>query len=194
MQALRALHDEVVDLYGYMLEVDSALVHWRRYLEDIIEDGGSTKPQSPMFFGRDEPSQPDTKYQYKRTFGELIKASAKDGRNSVELRQSTLVFLYALWEDKFRKIIADECQREKNDIESDVFADINRYRQAIVHAGNELRSNPKVLVFFRKGDEVLFSEDQMYDVFEAVIDDLNRIGEEYYESDPDFTFDNPLNL
>ena len=176
-----------------MLEVDSALVRWRKYLEDLIEDGGSTEPQSLMLFGMDNPSQSDAKYQYKRTFGELVQASSKDGKNSVELRQSTLVLLYALWEDKFRKIIADECQREKNDIESAVFADINRYRQAIVHAGNELRSNPKVLVFFRKGDEVLFSEDQMYDLFEAVIDDLNRIGKEYYESDPVFTFDNPLN-
>ncbi|MCY4519254.1 MAG: hypothetical protein OXC13_00575, partial [Caldilineaceae bacterium] len=43
---------------------------------------------------------------------------------------------------------------DKNDVQSDVFHDLNKYRQAILHRSNRLGSKPKALPYFKEGDEV----------------------------------------
>ena len=100
---------------------------------------------------------------------------------------------YALWEDEYRKRIATECGLKcKNDISSDVFHDLNKFRQAILHAGSRLDEETKAIHFFRKGDTVAFTENQMTELFAAIIEELNRIGNEYYNMNPGFSFKQAL--
>lgn len=44
-----------------------------------------------------------------------------------------LVMFYQLWEDKYRKAIADKLNIKKDDLKSDLFGDLRRLRQSIVH-------------------------------------------------------------
>ena len=83
---------------------------------------------------------------------------------------------------------------DKNDVQSDVFHDLNKYRQAILHRSNRLGSKPKALPYFKEGDEVSPTSDQIELIFRGLIDDeLNRIGREYYHTDLGFRFDKRLN-
>ena len=77
-------------------------------------------------------------------------------------------------------------------MESDVFQDLNRYRQAILRQGARLDKNPSTMCFFSKGDRVAFTEDQMHELFARLIEELNRLGETYYDQNLGFTLDKPL--
>ena len=189
-RALRAFHDEVVDIYGYYTQVNGALDMWLRFLNGQLT--GSTTPNNTMFFGKDDPGKPDSTYQYRRTFGELIAAAAENGTTSVIHRRSVVVLLVASWEDCHRELIASECGLKKNDMKSDVFHDLNRYRQAILHGGGLLREDAKKISFFRKGERVDLSVGQMDLIFRMIVDDLNRLGVEHYGVNPGFTFDKKM--
>ena len=189
MKAITDLYDEFVSLYGYYLEVREALRKWRDFLEKRMESRDKR-----LFFGSGDPNRPNATYKYVRTFGWLIDASDDNGINVSTHRRSIIAFSYALWEDQYRRRIAHECNRAtKNEIKSDVFYDLNRYRQAILHSGGRLTDEPKLIRFFNRGDEVLLTDDHMYDLFVLLVGELNRIGREYYGQDPRFTVDRPLN-
>ncbi len=191
MKELAKFHDEIIDIYGYMVQVSAAIFQWNKLLCSQIKSRGTTQ-RNTMFFGKDDPNMPDAKFQYKRTFGELIAASAEDGITSVVHRRSVIVLVVASWEDRYRKRIADECGLLKNDITSDLFRDLNRYRQAILHAGGRLNGKPKVLPFFRQGDKIALTNDQMDSIFRMLIGDLNRLGMALYGRSPGFSFDKHL--
>lgn len=191
MKELTDFHDEIIDIYGYMVQVGVAISQWNKMLRSQLTSPKTT-PRNTMFFGKGAPNVPGAKYQYKRTFGELVAASEKDGITSIVHRRSVVVLVVASWEDRYRKRIADECGLVKNDVTSDLFHDLNRYRQAILHADGRLREKPKVLRFFRKGDRVALTGEQMDSIFRKLIDELNRIGTDFYGQDPRFDFDKQL--
>ena len=126
-------------------------------------------------------------------FEDLIAAAEPDGTTVVISRPSAIVFAYALWEDRFRSSIARECGLSKNELKSDVFRDLNKYRQAILHGGSKLRIEPRVIRAFRKGEELLLKDENMTDIFRASVDELNRIGEVHWRLNPRFDFEKPLN-
>ena len=132
-------------------------------------------------------------YQYEKPLEELIRDSSEGGRNVRLHRNGVISLTYALWEEKYRAIVAKECGLAcKNEVRSDVFHDLNKYRQAILKRGARLDRGPTKMRFFAKDDEVSFTKDQMHDLFAQLIEELNRIGEEYYGQNPGFTLDRPL--
>lgn len=165
MKELISFHEELVDLYGYMVQVAMAIAVLHEKLNRMVTQSTTTTLQNSMFFGKSNPNDPDAKYQYRRTFGYLIRASEKDGINLVILHRSIIVLAVALWEDHFRKKIAKECGIEKDDLKSDVFRDLNSYRQAILHGGNRLRKQPKVIRLFKKGDKISLTDEYMDKIF-----------------------------
>lgn len=191
MRELIEFHQEVVDIYGYLVQVNAAIGRWRKFLVESAT--GPTTLRHTFYFGRGDPNRPRAKYQYKRSFGDLITAADNQGVTSVLHRRSVIVLLVATWEDRYRSRIASECGLAKNDITSDLFRDLNRYRQAILHAGGKLRDEPLVLSHFAKGDEVSLTSDHMDSIFRMVIDELNRLGTDFYGTDPGFAFDKSLN-
>ena len=190
MRALRAFHGDVVDIYGYLTQVNGALMTWRKFLDDRIT-GGAT-PHNTFFFGKGDPNEPDSTYQYRRTFADLIADVTENGTTSVMHRRSVIVLLVASWEDRHRKLIASECGLQKNDLKSDLFHDLNRYRQAILHGGGRLQNRPKKIPFFRKGERVDLTGDHMDSMFRMVVNELNRLGVEHYGDNPGFTFDKSM--
>ena len=147
MQALTNLCNELVALYGYEVEVCAALHQWSEHLKVVLKH----KKTKTMFFGRDDPNDPQAKFQYAKSFDDLIHASRKNGIHVNTHRRSVVILIYAIWEDQYRGRIAYECGLpNKNGIESDVFHDVNKYRQAVLHAGGRLVGEPKVIDTARK--------------------------------------------
>lgn len=46
---------------------------------------------------------------------------------------NTIAMFYNIWEDKYRKLIADKLKCSKNEIKSDFFKELNYIRQSITH-------------------------------------------------------------
>ena len=194
MKALIELHNELVSIYGYNVEVQTAIAFWNRKTTRLVNSGNGTTLSHTMFFGPGDPNLPDTKYQYRSTLRDLITASGKSGINSIRHRRYILVLVIAAWEDHYRERIACECNKKcKNEIESAVFGDLNKYRNAIVHKRGRLDATPKALRYFAKGDEISPTSDHIDSIFRDLIDELNRLGREYYNTDPELVFARRLN-
>ena len=192
MSGLKCLHDDLLSLFASSTETEMGfllLVDWLgKHLEDPRVD-----PSFAVQLGKGDPNHPSTRYQYKKPLQELIRDSKEGGRNVRLHRNGIIALTYALWEDNYRATIANECGlSSKDELVSDVFQDLNKYRQAILHRGGKLDREPAQLGFFGKGDVVAFTKDQMHELFAELIEELNRIGEEYYGQDPRFTLDKPL--
>lgn len=192
MTELAALRDALVDLYGYKIEMGMAIGEWRKMMERTFRDLG-TGPDKNVTYGLDDPNDPEAVYQYRTTRRRLLSASGPNGLNQRLLHHSVIIYAYSLWEDRYRQRIARECGISKNDIESDVFYELNTYRQAAVHSFQKIKREPKILAFFAKGDRMEFTAQQMQHLFRQLIHELNRIGAVYYDSDPDFSLDQRLN-
>ena len=194
MKALGVCHAELLDIYGYSVQVGAALGHWHTHLQEVVRGNNPTTQYHKLLFGRGDPNRPDAAYQYERTFGSLIAASAKEGITSVIHKRSVVTLLYSAWEDRHRQRIATEVGLEsKNNIKSDVFRDLMLYRRAIVHASSKLRDEPKVLRFFGKNEIICLTDEHLDMAFREVVNELNRIGTTYYGCDPCLSFDYPLN-
>ena len=155
--------------------------------------GGATTPQHNIWFGRDDPNSPDATYQYSRRTEDLIQDSEEGGRNIRLHRNGVVALTYALWEDEYRERIALECGLpRKDDIESVVFQDLNKYRQAVLHASGKLDRVPQAIRLFKKDDVVSFTKDLMHDLFSALIDELNRLGDKYYGQNPGLSLDKSM--
>ncbi|MCY4532697.1 MAG: hypothetical protein OXC84_10270 [Gammaproteobacteria bacterium] len=193
MIELTIFRNNIENIYGYYLQVDTAMQYWRKnFLQDQLSRG-TANVTNTIFFGNNSLNSQDAAHQYRRTFGELLKESAEEGITTTLHRRSVLVFLVASWEVRHREKIAVECKLEcKDQLKSDVFRDLNRYRQAILHNEAQLSEKPKVIRLFRKGDQVTLTRDHMDTIFRKVIVELNRIGRDYYGKDPGFRFDVPM--
>ena len=192
MRALLAYYSELVELYAYGVEVSAALHAWTEELRRHASSSASGL-ENRVFFGRGDPNDPKAKYQYNKEFREIIAASDKGGRNERTHRNSVLVLAYSLWEVKYRREIALECGKRANDIQSDVFQDLNKYRQAVLKVGGQLDREPSKLQFFGKGDEVALTEEHMHLLFSTLVEALNEIGIKYYHRDPELSLDKSLN-
>ena len=192
MTGLKRFHDELETMFASSIETEMGfrlLVDWLRTLESDPRVDSSFGVQ----VGEGDPRYASTRFQYEKPLEELIRDSEEGGKNLRLHRNGVISLTYALWEEEYRSVIAQECGLAcKNRVESDVFQDLNRYRQAILHQGARLDKNPSTMCFFSKGDRVAFTEDQMHRLFARLIEELNRLGETYYGQNPGFTLDKPL--
>ena len=192
MKALTEFHLEVVAIYGYGVQVSAALTRWNQWINTQISSGNTTA-DNQMIFGKSDPNKSDATSVYRRTFRYLLDASKSEGKTLVIHRRSLIALLYASWEDRHRNRIAVEAGlKKKNDLGSDVFGDFRIYRNAIMHANGALGDEPKVFFFFSKGEKVVLSSDHIDTMFRTAIDELNRIGKEYFGTNPRFSFEEPL--
>ena len=184
MNALSAYHRELVAIYSFAIEVDSALMMWHNQLNKIVDGPSGTTASNSMFFGKGDPNDPATQTHHARTFAYMINASAHDGIYAKQLRWSAIVRLYSVWEDRFRHQIANECGLTKNDIRGNAHGDLRSFRHAIVHKGGQLDEEPTALRYFTKGESLLFSNGQMIDLFRQLTAKLNVLGVRHYGADP----------
>ena len=196
MDALTDFHRQLIDIYATSVEIEAGIIRFSEWLGEqeraIVNRDYRQKPVAVI---RDDPNSPSTKYQFKKTLGHLQADSMENGLNIQFHRKGVIALTYAIWEDNYRGKIAAECRlksRKKNDVRSDVFADLNKYRQAILHVDGRLDRDSEILNFFVKGDVVEFSEPQMHELFAQLVEELNRIGGEYYGANPGLTFDSPI--
>ena len=196
MQTLHDFYGELIGLFAHHVEVRMAFWAWSEYLKALAAQHG-TLLDTEITFGRGDPNapdSPDTQYQYRKLQRDAIQDSQEGGRN-VQLHRYGLVALaYALWEDKYRKRIAVDCGLPcKNCIKSDVFQDLNLYRQAVLHAKGQLDREPKVMRFLRKGDAVSLTKQNMDELFSELVGALNHLAETYYGiQNAGFTLNKPL--
>ena len=143
-------------------------------------------------FGRGDPDSPAAECQHQTTAKDFIAGTGSSGRISILHCRYILVLVVAAWEGGSRPRIARECNKDKNDVKSAVFGDLNKYRRAILHSRSRLTSKPEVLPYFAKDDEISPTSDQVLLIFQDLIGELNCLGRKYYATDPELVFGRKL--
>ena len=195
MDSLKAFRDELVSIFASSAETEMGfllLVDWlNKFSKEQQVD--LSFPIQLGGLGGGNPGHPSSRYQYEKPLGNLIRDSTEEGRNVHLHRNGVISLTYALWQENYRGAIAKECRlASKNSVKSEVFQDLNKYRQAILHRSGKLGRHPEKMTFFSKGEVVSFTKIQMHELFTQLVAELNRIGEEYYGHNPGFRLDMPI--
>ena len=192
MIILENFYKETIQLFATSVETEMGFLLLIQWL-DQLSDHPQVTSDHMVQVGAGDPNLSSTAYQYEKSLAQLLEDSKEGGINVRYHRYGVISLGYALWEEKYRQLIADDRGfPTKNDIQSDFFHDLNRYRQAILHANGKLDDNTKELTFFAKGESVSFTKPQMEELFDLFIQEINRIGQAYYDQQPDFQFHKPL--
>lgn len=119
------------------------------------------------------------KLLHRTTQGEFKRRTTSGGLDARLLGYMMVALLYGSWEDKCREKFALALgHSKKSDLQADVFGDLCKLRNAIVHnhgiATQDVES-AKVLRWFRRGDSMFISHehvDRLFDHLDACITQL----------------------
>ena len=115
--------------------------------------------QQALNHGLEADQRKPTELLHRSTQGDFKRRTAPGGLDARYLSQMLIAFLYGAWEDRYRERVASSLGHlNKNGLKSDLFQDINKLRQAILHnqgKATEGVEKAKVIHWFR-GDEDVF--------------------------------------
>lgn len=184
-QAIVRLYDDIIDAYASVVEANLGLVRLSRYWAeqrpiDAPNDVG-------VLFGRGNPNHENSRYQYRRTFIDLIADSRDEGRHIIHLRRMAMVFVFSAWETRHRPSLIDVSGRA--DVRADAFGDLRHLRNFLLHSQGVLDRRLETLTMFPVGQEISPSKDDFDDTFRALIDAINQISEECFNERTNLSFD-----
>jgi hypothetical protein len=111
---------------------------------------------------------------HRSTQGDFKRRTAPGGSDARFLSQMLLALVYGAWEDEYRERVASSLgHSEKNALASDLFQDINKLRQAILHnqgKATEDVEHAKIIPWFRRGDDIFISRERA----QKLLDELDR--------------------
>lgn len=164
--------EDVPRLYALASETSvvfhAARTAYSQHLQDF--------PDATVFIGDTGPDEEGARYQHRAPLRDVAQRWAPNGMIETQVRNATIVFLCSYWEDRYRAEIASAAGlKSKNDLRSEVFHDINKLRQGIIHAGAKLDRKLTTINHISIGDKINFSGKEFRALFEAVFEELNNI-------------------
>jgi hypothetical protein len=89
--------------------------------------------QLPFLYITGDPTTPAAEVLIPMLQGDVKRRNGAGGANAIFLARMLIVATYQIWEEHYRGLLAAERGVGKDEIVSDLFGDLRRYRQAIVH-------------------------------------------------------------
>ena len=90
-----------------------------------------------------------------------------------------LVWIYQLWEDKFRQQVAMEIgYNNKNQLELDIMGEIKKYRESIIHHKGQAKKeavNNKILNWFKRDEIINIDKAKMKVIITATMNELKSL-------------------
>lgn len=168
--AFETLRGHVEATYGLFMDSRRGWERIAAELHAIIADqvrGGMSREQAmqlPMAHGEGPPDLANVRHV--STFAQRLAACSAGGFNEVSLSGLCLVSIYSHWEDRTRGELAKALRVEKGQVKAGLFADVNRMRNALLHAGGRLDSTKpfEVLKWFKKGDVIVLTPDRFHEL------------------------------
>lgn len=134
----------------------------------------------PWTYGEGEPSEGASQWLHTVKQGELKERLQPEGQNNIILGHVVITQIYQYWNDKYRGEIEVALGMKKNDLKANVFGDIRLMRNSIVHhRAIALKEIDKCEVYqwFKEGDEISFTAEQIKLIIAGSLDVLNKLTE-----------------
>lgn len=136
-------------------------------------------PDPTVYLGIGDPNLSDDKYA-RFNASDLPRLLAIDGPVAVQLGQQWAVFVFAEWEEDLRPRLANAWNRPMNEIRVDVFGDLRRMRNDILHnrgvASDNWSGKCAVLRWFKPGDRIVITAKHIAEFIKVVPWDVLRSG------------------
>jgi len=109
---------------------------------------------------------------HRSTQGDFKRRTAPGGLDARFLSQMLLALLYGAWEERYREKVASSLgHSDKNVLRSDLFQDINKLRQAILHNEGKATADverAKIIRWFRRGDDIFISRERVQQLLDEI--------------------------
>ncbi|HVV41583.1 MAG TPA: hypothetical protein VHC94_11025 [Nitrobacter sp.] len=129
-----------------------------------------------LSFGEfDNPNDAAAKYMHATTFRKFIFRNKRNSENQLLLAQSTIVFIYSIWDTLFRPQYCSALGKPQKDVLCDAMGDLRLYRHAIVHNNMKLEKATNRLSFIDVGNAVVLTQQQMQELFSILFDELSDL-------------------
>jgi hypothetical protein len=164
--------------YGYML-VLAQVEKTQKEFGPKLGMSSAQLDQSNYFYGEGDPNSPGSKILIQATQGAVKVRNAKNGVNAAFLARMLIVAVYQLWDEHYRAQFAQTVGKTTADIKSDLFGDLRRYRQSIVHNRSIAISdvtNNKVLKWFVPGELINPTGPHIQTLIGLIKDEIDLIG------------------
>ena len=131
---LQNFENEITDIYkAYRMS------HFSLYLmENKFYQYQNDNPQIENFVIRDPETNEEIRFNEKE-----VNKNSENGLYQRILAGNTIAMFYNLWEDKYRKLIAEKINIDKTDLKNNFFGDLRYIRQSITHNNYNATSDLK---------------------------------------------------
>lgn len=181
MQEFRDIADQ---LYGMYLDCAHGLEMFTARFASMIPASGPT-PGARLIYGKGDPNRADAKQLHAVPITDLLERNKPDGSTQAMLSQSCINLLVAVWEEDIRERLATAAGlKNKNEIRSDFFRDLNRCRNAILHNRGVLDIAPKAIAFVAKDEKIVLSKADTNELFRLLYAEMEALTVAYSPSAP----------
>ncbi len=181
---MQEFHEIADQLYGMYLDCAHGLeMFTARFASMISASGPVPVPGARLIYGEGDPNRPDAKQLHAVPITDLLERNKPDGSTQAMLSQSCINLLIAVWEEDVRERLATAAGlKNKNEIKSDFFRDLNRCRNAILHNRGVLDVAPKAITFVAKDEKIVLSKADMNDLFRLLYAEMEALTVAYSPS------------
>lgn len=134
--------------------------------------------QLPFLYIVGDPTTPAAKVLIPMLQGDVKRRNGPGGANAFFLARMLIVATYQIWEEHYRGMLAVERGVGKDEIVSDLFGDLRRYRQAIVHHRSIAMASViknRVLHWATAGSPIEPSRTEMQQLLSGIREEVERL-------------------
>lgn len=166
--------EEADEIFGFCFDVEMACSLAKSRLE-AIQRMTKNSDEAPFSF-RDGPPQgsPEQEIEeslHSTTIGALKDRLSDGGFDQKKAASATIVFVFQIWEDKYRRNIVGSDGKVMEAIDSDIMGDLRLLRNSIIHNKGIAMGNVascKVITRFKPGDKIDLTKSDIYDIISAI--------------------------
>lgn len=185
------------ELYALGVEANLGLSYYNKSMSERENDARASDGILPenrtIFYGTENPNSPLATYQHKATFHDVLERTSKNGTGNILLYQAIIVFAYTHWEDTTRGHFAKAIGINKNDVSSQIYSDLAKYRNSIAHNNGILKKAPETLKYISKGEPINLTQKDFQNLFSELIFELSSIASHHLNINYPFEFSLPMN-
>ncbi len=124
LKITKSFVDETEEAYGFFKDTEIGFNHLYGITPDVEKE---------MYFGKENPNKGNTKILHSATQSQVKERNSLTGRNRKKAFHMLVIWVYTLWDSKYRKKISEALDCKANDVKSDMLGAIRYLRNHIAH-------------------------------------------------------------
>jgi len=139
-------------------------------------------------YGEGDPNDPQNIMWHKVTQKKFKERTIKNGINDKTVCRNCIVLIYEFWETEYRNRVSQALSVKRDTILIPIIGDLRLIRHAILHnksrVTKDIVTKAEVIKGYNEGQEIIFSEKEMYGIVQAVKAAMDKLLRENVGEDP----------